>query len=178
MTRGVRAGRTGGRVVAAGVAVCGLLGLTTGCTVPVGAVTGITVTPDGSPVGVIRTCGHAIDGATLYVSADDPAKETENGKWTSRVPLSGLTTWPLAAAGPGWTTRRPLTPLAEHTVYTLYGWTSDNSSSAAAVDFTPADLRALSPAQVRYDAPGLPDADADGQVTVALSAFRAHACEH
>ncbi|MBW8792305.1 MAG: hypothetical protein JF597_01495, partial [Streptomyces sp.] len=53
--------------VAVGVA----LAATSGCTVPADAVAGISVTADGTLLGVMMVCGHQIDGATLYVDSDD-----------------------------------------------------------------------------------------------------------
>ncbi|GAA3836436.1 hypothetical protein GCM10022403_081240 [Streptomyces coacervatus] len=42
------------------------LAATSGCTVPVDAVAGISVTTDGRLLGVMMVCRHHIDGATLY----------------------------------------------------------------------------------------------------------------
>ncbi|CAM5737592.1 hypothetical protein SALBM311S_06863 [Streptomyces alboniger] len=47
------------------------LAVTSGCTVPIDAVVGISVTADGRLLGVMMVCGHQIDGTTLYVDSDD-----------------------------------------------------------------------------------------------------------
>jgi hypothetical protein len=52
--------------VMAGVA----LTASSGCTVPVDAVAGISVTGDGHLLGVVMVCGHQLDGATLYVDSE------------------------------------------------------------------------------------------------------------
>ncbi|MER6564566.1 hypothetical protein ABT300_44075, partial [Streptomyces sp. NPDC001027] len=70
-------------VVAAGVALAGV----SGCTVPVDAVAGISVTDDGRLLGVMMVCGHRIDGATLYVDGADADEETAVGSWTADSPL-------------------------------------------------------------------------------------------
>lgn len=68
--------------IAVGVA----LAATSGCTVPVDAVAGISVTGDGHLLGVMMVCGHHIDGATLYVDSDDVDKQVTVGSWTAGRP--------------------------------------------------------------------------------------------
>ncbi|MFF3691052.1 hypothetical protein [Streptomyces sp. NPDC002187] len=78
--------------VAAGLALLA----TSGCTVPVDAVAGISVTADGRLLGVMMVCGHRIDGATLYVDSNDVDKAVTVGSWTADRPLTaGLATWTL-----------------------------------------------------------------------------------
>jgi hypothetical protein len=158
-------------LVAVGVA----LAATSGCTVPVDAVAGVSVTEDGRLLGVMMVCGHRIDGATLYVESDDVDKAVEVGSWTADRPLgAGLTTWPLDAPAAGWTATRPLAALDARTTYALYGWTKDNSWSASSVSFTPSDLDRLAPGQVRYLE--ISDKGDESAVTVTKAEFAARAC--
>lgn len=153
------------------LAACAALAATSGCTVPVDAVAGISVTEDGHLVGVMMVCGHHIDGATLYVDSEDPDKEVTVGSWTAARPLKpGLTTWPLDAPVPGWTATTPLNSLTGKTTYTLYGWTEDDSWSSSSMSFTSADRDRLTPGTVRYEG-------AESAVTVPVGEFEARACE-
>ncbi|MGW1713569.1 hypothetical protein [Streptomyces sp. NPDC002156] len=158
------------RLVGAIVA-CAALTATSGCTAPVDAVAGISVTADGQLLGVIMVCGHQIDGATLYVAGADPDKDVTVGSWSAARPLkSGLATWPLDAPAPGWTATTSLKPLTTKTTYTLYGWTEDNSGSSTSVSFTLTDLDGLTPGTVRYEGE-------ESAVTVPVAEFKARACE-
>ncbi|MFI1376762.1 hypothetical protein ACH4UY_32765 [Streptomyces longwoodensis] len=160
----------------AGVATVGAtLTALSGCTVPVDAVAGISVTADGHLLGVMLVCGHHIDGATLYVDSADPDHQVTTGEWTASHPLTeGVTTWPLDAPSAGWTTTTPLRPLAARTTYVFYGWTKDNSWSATSVDFTLPDRAALRPGTVRYDRVTYED---EKVVTVPLAEFTSKACD-
>ncbi|SEE66702.1 hypothetical protein SAMN05216533_3165 [Streptomyces sp. Ag109_O5-10] len=157
--------------VVAGVA----LAAASGCTVPVDAVAGVSVTGDGHLLGVMMICGHHIDGATLYVDSDGPDKTVTVGSWTSARPhKAGLVIWPLDSPAAGWTTTRALAPLTAGTTYSLYGWTRDNSWSAGNVFFTRADRDRLAPGEVLYD-----DFSDDGDeftAVVPLTRFKATAC--
>ncbi|MER7950996.1 hypothetical protein ABTY59_26755 [Streptomyces sp. NPDC096079] len=155
----------------------------TGCTVPVAGFTGVTVTAEGEPLGVILVCHDRIDEARL--SPDEPvtgpdaevaadAKEpAHTDAWTSAEPVTGYTTWPLTApaGGGGWTPDAPPQALKEgQRLYTLYGTTHDSSWSTGSHSFTLADLRKLRPDQVAYS-------DGDEVRTTTVADFRAHACE-
>ena len=59
------------------------LAATSGCSVPVDAVAGISVTGDGRLLGVMMVCGHQIDGATLYVDSADGNSTVTAGSWTA-----------------------------------------------------------------------------------------------
>jgi hypothetical protein len=160
-----------------GLVMAGLaLSATAGCTVPIDAVAGISVTEDGHLLGVMMVCGHQIDGATLYVDSADVDDERTVGSWTADHPLkAGLTTWPLDAPAPGWATTTSLTRLNPRTTYALYGWTKDNSWSSGNVSFTLTDRTRLTPGKVLYD-----DISADGDESTAvvpLTKFKATACE-
>ncbi|WP_405009631.1 hypothetical protein [Kitasatospora sp. NBC_01539] len=164
------------RRVVLGAAVGGMLAGLTGCTVAVGAVSGVTVTADGRPIGMVMVCHHRIDGATLYT--DQGTNGTRSvGRWKHDGPLTGYAPLPLDG-GDGWTVEQPLQPLEAGRVYTLYGWTEDDSWSAGSVSFTLADLAALTPGRVRYFVGAEYGGDADGWTTTSLEEFQAHACDN
>lgn len=156
--------------VVAGVVLAGV----SGCTVPVDAVAGISVTDDGRLLGVMMVCGHRIDGATLYVDSDDADEETV-GSWTADSPLhAGLATWPLEAPDAGWTATTPPAPLTAGTRYALYGWTEDNSWSSRSVAFTPADRDRLTPGTVLYRS--ISDDGVESTAAVPVAEFEREAC--
>ncbi|MEU4038182.1 hypothetical protein [Streptomyces collinus] len=164
------------RAVTAAVAVCAALTVTSGCTVPVDAVAGISVTTDGRLLGVMMVCGHRIDGATLYVDSDDSDRTVTVRSWTADRPLpAGLTTWFLESPSPGWRATRWHHPLTARTSYALYGWTKDNSWSSGNVSFTLADRDRLAPGRVRYDR--VPADGDEAGVTVSLAEFERTACQ-
>ena len=153
------------------LAACAALAATSGCTVPVDAVAGISVTADGDLLGVMMVCGHQIDGATLYVAGADADKDVTVGSWSAASPLkAGLATWTLDAPAAGWTATTSLKPLTAKTTYTLYGWTKDNSSSSSSVSFTLTDRDRLTPGTVRYEGD-------ESAVTVPVAEFKDRACE-
>lgn len=159
--------------VAAGLALLA----TSGCTVPVDAVAGISVTADGRLLGVMMVCGHRIDGATLYVDSNDVDTAVTVGSWTADRPLTaGLATWTLDSPTTGWTATRSLTPLTAKTTYALYGWTKDNSWSSGSVSFTLTDRDRLTPGMVRYDA--ISDNGDESAITVPIAEFKARACQN
>ncbi|MEW2486604.1 hypothetical protein [Streptomyces sp. NPDC048411] len=159
--------------VAVGVA----LAATSGCTVPVDTVAGISVTGDGHLLGVMMVCGHRIDGATLYVDSADVNKTVTVGSWTVDRPLTaGLATWTLDSPAAGWTATRPLAPLTSRTTYVLYGWTKDNSWSSSSVSFTLTDRDRLTPEKVRYD--NISDNGDESVIAVPIAEFKARACQN
>ncbi|MFG2408234.1 hypothetical protein ACGFR8_28615 [Streptomyces brevispora] len=159
------------------VAAVMALAATSGCTVPVDAVAGISVTADGHLLGVMMVCGHHIDGATLYADSADVNKTVKVGSWRADRPLTaGLAIWPLESPAAGWTATRPLTPLTAKTTYTLYGWTTDNSWSSGSVSFTLADRDRLTPGNVRYDS--ISGEGDESEITVPLADFKARACQN
>ena len=160
----------------------GLLGLTlimavalvtTGCTVEARAVAGVGVGPDGGPVGFLQVCSEHIDGATVYQTDTDHL-----GTWAPTPAATGFATWSLAGGGNGWTVTEPFASLKAGQTYHLYGWTTDNTSSAVAVDFTVADLTAMKPGQVRYLS-GHADSSGnnDLEVVTSVAQFQQHACD-
>ncbi|MFD5256785.1 hypothetical protein ACFWM5_28625 [Streptomyces bobili] len=173
-------GRVRGRVRRAVVTCVGIVALASsaGCTVPVAGITGVTVTEDGRPVGVLMVCHDRIDGATLYEDGAQEDRRDTVAAWSRTPPAEGLVTWPLTTGGGGWSVDDPMpAALEKGRTYSLYGWTSDNSWSTAHVTFTLADLAGLRPGRVRYfagdDAPG---ADRDGLWTASTEEFRTDAC--
>jgi hypothetical protein len=159
-----------------GAVVVGVaLAATSGCTVPIDAVAGISVTGDGHLLGVMMVCGHKTDGATLYVDSADVDKQVTVGSWTADRPLtSGLATWTLDAPAAGWAATGSLVPLTAKTTYTLYGGTKDNSWSSSSVSFTLADRDRLTPGKVRYDS--VSDNGEESAVTVSMAEFKTRAC--
>ncbi|MEV4948974.1 hypothetical protein [Streptomyces sp. NPDC053755] len=153
------------------------LAATSGCTVPVDAVAGISVTGDGQLLGVMMVCGHQIDGATLYVDSGDVDKQVTVGSWTADRSLTpGLATWTLDSPAAGWAATRSLAPLTAKTTYALYGWTKDDSWSSSSVSFTLADRDRLTPGKVRYDS--VSDNGDESAITVSVAEFKATACQN
>ncbi|MEU9864209.1 hypothetical protein AB0D99_25375 [Streptomyces sp. NPDC047971] len=146
-----------------------------GCSVPSAGATGVSVTADGQPLGVILMCHDHIDGATLHADDDDPQSNDSTGRWSRTEPLSGFSTWPLATgddgAVDGWTAEEPLGALDPRTTYRMYGWTTDHSWASASVSFTLAELEDLTPGQVRYEI-------GDEVTTASIEEFRRTACDH
>jgi hypothetical protein len=173
-----------GLVVLAGLGMA-VLGPLSGCTVAVAGVTGITVTEDGAPLGVMLVCHDHIDGATLYDSGadsdydpdeDEPSEPDDLGTWSRRKPATGFTVWSLRTGGRGWSADTPVAALDPHRTYSLYGWTHDNSWSTIDVTFTAAQLARLEPGQVRYYKGEGAGTDRDGYATVSMDTFRSEGC--
>lgn len=130
------------RVVPVAVAAAAVL-VTAGCTVPQVGDVGIGVDDKGDPVGYLQVCQDHIDGTTIYI--DDAHTY---GSWTASPAVTGPSTWSLKDPSGVWKAEDPLHKLKPRTTYTMYGWTTDSSSSAAAVDFTIEQLAAMKPGQV------------------------------
>jgi hypothetical protein len=147
--------------------------VTTGCTVEARAVAGVGVGMDGEPVGFLQVCSEHIDGATVYQTDQDHL-----GTWTVKPAAKGFATWSFAVGGDGWTVTEPFATLKPGQTYHLYGWTKDNSSSADSVVFSPTDLAAMKPGQVRYWS-GRSDASGnnDLEVVTSVAQFQQHACD-
>lgn len=161
-------------LAAAGVAV---LASVSGCTVEIAGATGIAVDADGRPMGVLMVCHDHIDGASLYTDSKpddtDDNRSVEVGRWSGDESVKGFATWSLDTAGDGWSVDKPLQPLKENRGYHLYGWTRDSSWSTGNVNFTPADLAALTPGQVRYRS-----GEGDDYKTGSVEDFRSDACRN
>jgi hypothetical protein len=165
------------RRLAVAASIGATLATGSGCAKPVdmvAGVAGISMTPDGRPLGVLLVCGHHLDGATLYRNNGDGTTTTV-GSWVGHRALTGLTTWPLENPGPGWTTRTALAPLSPRTTYHLYGWTKDDTWSAGNVAFTLDDWHRLTPGQVRFETSAHVGVHAWTAAT--LTAFHSHACD-
>ncbi|MGW8766493.1 hypothetical protein ACWGN5_28800 [Streptomyces sp. NPDC055815] len=165
------------------VPIAVLLPALAGCTVPPAGFTGVMVTAEGEPMGVILVCHDQIDEALLYPAEPDPdpgaeaaadAKEPEyTDVWTSAKPVDGFTSWPLtgsATGADGWTPLEAPHPLEPGQLYKLYGASHDNSWSTLHHSFTLADLKKLRPDQVAYS-------HGDEVRTTTVADFRAHACD-
>ena len=159
--------KRGGALLVSAAAVA----VMSGCTVPPVAVTGISIGPDGQPIGVLQGCSQHIDGATVYQTDTDHL-----GSWGIKPAATGFTTWSLLRGGTGWTVTEPLVAIKPDQTFTLYGWTKDNSSAAIPVDFTAADLVALRPAQVRVWS-GKISSHGDVEATLSIEQFKKNACD-
>lgn len=54
------------------------------CGVPVGGISGLTLTADGQVAVVIEMCHRSVDGVELYESNDDrPQDSVDHGRWDS-----------------------------------------------------------------------------------------------
>ena len=159
------------------VAVLALPLATTGCTVPMGAVTGVGVNAAGGVVGYLQVCEDHIDGATLYSDSEHEGDdENKRGSWSAPRPVTKSATWTLSEPVP-WATDLPLAHLDSDVQYGLYGWAEDNSSSAGPVVFSLEDLASLKPGQVLYRGYG-PSGYGTARNVVATEAdFKRAACE-
>jgi hypothetical protein len=116
-----------------------------GCSVlPVG-LAGIGVDASGAPIGYLQVCRKHVDGATLYIDDDHVI-----GSWQASPTVTDFARWSLTDPGEGWKTETPLGQLQPGVKYEFYGWTSDNTASAAHTSFMAEDLSGLKPGQVRY----------------------------
>jgi hypothetical protein len=155
-----------------------LLGLTglllsmTGCTVPDGGATGIGVDAQGDPVIYIQMCKGHIDGATLYHSDDDPAKEQTLGQWDVSPAVDGFTQFSLTAPTNGWRATQQLAPRDPATEYTIYGGSNDNTFASTHLTFTQNSLADLKPGEVRY-----PDYGHDRLKTASIPDFQKETCD-
>ena len=149
-----------------------------GCTVPVLGSTGVGMNADGSVVGYLAVCEQHIDGVTLY--AEDKGGSSGDGpdtaRWSFTEPVTSATSWSFDGTSPGLTTELDPGDLDPKQTYSLYGWTRDDSSSAATVTFTLEQLEALEPGQVLYF--GGPDEQnhRDTQRVGSPADFRTFAC--
>jgi hypothetical protein len=147
-----------------------------GCSPAIVGVTGISVASDGTPVGVIQICRHSLDEAVLY-RQDKPDADSGVGDWAHDDPVTQFTSWPLNIGGNRWSPPEHPFIIEKNVHYRLYGASHDNSGSSVGVDFTPEDLAAMRPGQVRYFGydPKIKD---DAYITVTVDSFRANACKN
>ncbi|MEU5215224.1 hypothetical protein AB0G79_03365 [Streptomyces sp. NPDC020807] len=159
-------------------AVLPLVPALAGCGVPPAGFTGVSVTVDGKPLGVVLVCHDRIDEVLLYPTPPEPeagadaAQPEYTDAWYAAEPVGGFATWPLTdpAGGNGWTPDTAPHDLKQNQRYTVYGATEDNSWSTLHHSFTLADLEKLTPDQVSYTRE-------DKVRTTTVAEFRAHACE-
>jgi hypothetical protein len=162
------------RKLAATALVGALPFLLAGCTVPVVGVAGIGVDDKGAPVGYLQVCQDHLDGATVYTDG----KDDDQGGWKASPAVTDFARWSLTDPGEGWTSETALGLLKPGVYYILYGWTKDNSSSAAGVMFRTKDLVDLKPGQVLYPSGEANAAGPEDFSTVGSeSEFRASACK-
>ncbi|MFJ1754311.1 hypothetical protein [Kitasatospora sp. NPDC088134] len=156
------------RRTALAAAALAALATTSGCTVAVHAVAGISVDQDGHLLGVLMVCSKRIDVVSLEY--DDGHRMATVGRWAAdpaRGP--GPAVWTLDAPAEGWTAETPMAPLVAGTTYRLRGGTRDDSSAASSVSFTTADRERLTPGNVRYER-------GSDVLTVPVAEFEAAAC--
>jgi hypothetical protein len=160
------------------VATAGCVASLSGCGVPAGGVLGVTIDAAGKPEIVVQMCEGHIDGATMYLPDPDPDRVTpqneEFGRWEVSPAVAGFSQFSLAGGGNGWRLVGTLKPRTPETRYTIYGWSNDNSWSAAHLDFSQRDLDALRPGSVLTIST---DPEADTNQTRPLADFRAKTCE-
>lgn len=148
-----------------------LVGLTS-CGVPGGGATGVGVDAQGQPVIYIQMCKGHIDGATLYRSDDDPAKEQILGRWDVSPAVDGFTQFSLTAPANGWRATQQLAPRDPATEYTIFGGSNDNTFAAMHLSFTQNSLADLKPGEVRY-----PDFGHDRLKTGSIADFQKETCK-
>lgn len=107
------------------------------------------VSADGTLTGFLHVCDEHIDGVTLSTQED----EVEAGSWIAAEPIKGSAQWRLDSS-PEWADSGETVTLVEGRMYSMYGWTDDNSASTDHVTFTQADSDDLRPGQVRWGDPG------------------------
>lgn len=163
------------RVVLAVLGAAGL-GLLSGCGAAITAVTGIAVTGDGKPLGVMLVCEGRVERVTLHDADEEISKKVHLAAWSRGKPVAGFSVWSLESGGKGWSVDDPMAALEPGRTYTLHGWTGDPTSTTDGVDFTPGQLAQLRPGQVRYHKGEGSGADRNGYATVSMAEFRSEAC--
>lgn len=155
------------------------VGTLTSCGVPGGGVFGMLA--DGT--AVVQMCEGHIDGATLYLS-DPHVPEGEEphdeifGKWVVDPAAAGFSQFSLKDGGNGWQLNGRLKPRDPKKRYTIYGWTYDNSWSAAHLEFSLDELAKLKPGELVSLPTDLPEEDVEVPNRVwTLTEFKAKACE-
>ncbi|MBM0229947.1 hypothetical protein [Micromonospora sp. ATA51] len=133
--------------------------LLSSCTVPTDGFAGVKLDEHGNALGVLRTCKHPLDGATLW---SDESRGSDNphavvvGRWEfSDSTVTQALTWPLGAtSAAGVTAERPPEAMPPERTFTLRGWTTDSSWSVVYVRFTLSDLEHLSVGKILVREPG------------------------
>lgn len=124
------------------------------CSVERTGVAGIGVDESGQLIGYIQMCDRHIDGATLYTSNDAkvPSQRVNVylGEWEARDAVTDFARWRLLDPSEGWTALQTYVAPEGTAEFRLYGWTTDNSSSASRVTFRLSDISGLSPGEVLY----------------------------
>ncbi|WP_283137080.1 hypothetical protein [Rhizohabitans arisaemae] len=134
-----------------------------GCTVPPAGYTGLSVDDMGRPIIVLAWCdGFAPDGVTVYhdekVAATDgsspyPSTTSKADARFTAPTLDGQTaSFRLDISSNGWDLDSNPPVFKPGVTYSAYGWTYDNSTSTAHVEFKVEDIGKLRPGSVM--APG------------------------
>ncbi|MEU2183936.1 hypothetical protein [Streptomyces thermolilacinus] len=157
------------------------LGALAGCTVPSAGRAGVAMSQTGRPLGVVVMCQDHIDGTTLYLGDDDASVSARHvARWEAEGPVTGFATWPLDAPpeeSSPFKAPPSQPPRLENGVrYVPHGWTTDNSSAAAHVEFTLADLAVLKPGQVRYWVADTEGSGPDGYKAGTVAEIRTDVC--
>lgn len=166
---------TGALVLSAGA-------LLSGCSVPENGWMGVGRNDQGELRVYLRTCGQALDGATLYWP-DDPTGNSENevfGDWSFQTPQPSTTAadWPLLGQTPGGViATQPLDALpGPPKNMAIHAWTRDASASASGPYlFTETDLKRLEPGRVLIPNNTGNESDPPNK-TISLSQFEALDC--
>lgn len=138
------------RLVAACLAAGLTVGLLSSCSVPRGAVTGLSVDAAGRPVLAAAVCEGWLD--IVVVTTGEGNDERAIEKWTSAEKLTGNFTLSLASPPGGWRTRTGASlSLRTNVTYSLSAGTEESRWSASVLDFTLADVQSLRPRQVLYE---------------------------
>lgn len=136
------------------------------CSVESTGVTGVGLDESGGLVGYIQMCSDRIDGTTFYETDDDIL-----GRWDAPGPVTDFATWSLDEPG-DWTATQTYTQPTRGKEYSLFGGTSDDSTSSEHVTFRLNDLDGMSPGEVL-----LGDSSV-GFKRVSEEEFRRHACDY
>jgi hypothetical protein len=104
----------GSRLATATLLTAATLSCLSACTVPVGAVTGLSVTADGKPAAVVVVCHGHINAAVL--NWGDP--RMNKVMWNHDGDITDFAVWPLSG-GDGWKANKPVPRFTADTVYWL-----------------------------------------------------------
>ncbi len=159
-----RAG-SGTGLVRAAAAMLVAATLLAACSVESTGVTGVGLDEAGGLVGYIQMCSDRIDGTTFYETDSDTL-----GRWDAPGPVTDFATWSLDEPG-DWTAAQTYTQPSRGKEYSLFGGTSDDSTSSQHVTFRLNDLDGMNPGEVLFGDSSV------GFKRVTEEEFRRHACD-
>lgn len=151
--------------VRAGAAMLVAATLLAACSVKSTGVTGVGLDESGGLGGYIQMCSDRIDGTTFYESDGDTL-----GRWDAPGPVTDFATWSFDEPG-DWTATQTYAQPSRGKEYSLFGGTSDDSTSSQHVTFRLNDLDGMSPGEVLYGDRSV------GFKRVSEVEFRRHACD-